>query len=132
MAITDPISDMLTRIRNALKARVKSVDIPGAKLKMEIAKILKKEGYIKDYTYIEDNKQGTLRIFLKYGKEKTGVIFGLKRMSKPGRRVYVKSSDIKPVLNGMGISILSTSRGLMTDKMAIKGKHGGELICNIW
>jgi small subunit ribosomal protein S8 len=132
MAITDPIADMLTRIRNASKARFKSVDVPGAKLKIEIAKILKKEGYIKDYKYIEDDKQGTLQIFLKYEDGKTGVIFGLKRISKPGRRIYVKSSEIKPVLNGMGISILSTSSGLMTDKMAIKGKLGGELICNIW
>lgn len=132
MSITDPLSDMLTRIRNALKARHKSVDIPGSKLKIDIAGILKKEGYIKDCKYIENDKQGTLRIILKYGKAQSDVIIGIKRISKPGRRVYVKSSNILPVLNGMGISILSTSGGLMTDKMAIKNNLGGEIICNIW
>lgn len=132
MSITDPISDMLTRIRNALKARHKSVDIPGSKFKIDIARILKKEGYIKDSKYIENDKQGTLRIILKYGKAQSDVILGIKRISKPGRRVYVKSSNILPVLNGMGISILSTSGGLMTDKMAIKNNLGGEIICNIW
>lgn len=132
MAITDPISDMLTRIRNGLNARHGKVDIPGSKLKVEIARILKKEGYIKDYKFIDDDKQGVLKVFLKYGKGNSDVILGLKRVSKPGRRVYVKSRDISPVLNGMGISILSTSAGLMTDKMAAKNNHGGEIICNIW
>jgi len=101
-------------------------------LKIDIARILKKEGYIKDSKYIENDKQGTLRIILKYGKAQSDVILGIKRISKPGRRVYVKSSNILPVLNGMGISILSTSGGLMTDKMAIKNNLGGEIICNIW
>jgi small subunit ribosomal protein S8 len=132
MAVSDPIADMLTRIRNGAKARFNSVDVPGSKLKTEIAKILKDEGFIKNYKFLKDGKQGILRIYLKYGQGQSEVVYGLKRISKPGRRVYVKSDAIKPVYNGMGISILSTSRGIMTDKKARKENVGGEILCNVW
>jgi small subunit ribosomal protein S8 len=132
MAISDPIADMLTRIRNGAKARFNSVDVPGSKLKTEIAKILKDEGFIKNFKFLKDGKQGILRVYLKYGSNQSEVIYGLKRISKPGRRVYVKSDEIKPVYNGMGISILSTSRGIMTDKKARKENVGGEILCNVW
>ena len=132
MAVSDPIADMLTRIRNGSKARFNSVDVPGSKLKTELAKILKNEGYIKNYKFLKDGKQGILRIYLKYGSDQSAVIYGLKRISKPSCRVYVKSNDIKPIYNGMGISILSTSRGIMTDKKARKENVGGEILCNVW
>jgi len=132
MSMSDPISDMLTRIRNAAKARFTSVDIPGSGLKVEIAKILRDEGFIRNYKSVKDGKQGILRVYLKYGQDRQSVIFGLKRISKPSRRVYVKGNDIKPVLNGMGISILSTSRGVMTDKKARSANIGGEVLCNVW
>ena len=132
MAMSDPIADMLTRIRNAVKARFNSVDIPGSKLKSEVARILKNEGFIRNYKFIEDRKQGILRIYLKYGEDQSCVIYGLERISKPSRRVYAKGKDIKPVFNGMGVSILSTSKGIMTDKTARKENVGGEILCNIW
>jgi small subunit ribosomal protein S8 len=132
MAVSDPISDMLTRIRNGVKARFNSVDVPGSKLKTEIARILKDEGFIKNYKFLKDGKQGILRIYLKYGTGQSNVVYGLKRISKPSCRVYVKSSDIKPVYNGMGISILSTSKGIMTDKKARQENVGGEILCNVW
>lgn len=132
MAITDPIADMLTRIRNAAKAKINSVDIPGSKMKLEIAKVMKAEGYISNFKFIQDQKQGTLRIYLKYGQGNINAIFGLHRISKPSRRVYAKAQEIKPVLNGMGISILSTSKGILTDKQARQEKIGGEILCNIW
>jgi len=132
MAISDPVSDLLTRLRNAGKAKFNSVDIPGSKLKTEMARILKKEGFIKNYKFIKDNKQGVLRIYLKYDEKQNNVIFGLERVSKPSRRVYVKSRDLKPVLNGLGIVILSTSKGIMTDKEAKAKKAGGEVLCNVW
>ena len=132
MTMSDPIADLLTRIRNAMKAKFNSVDIPGSKVKTEIAKILKEEGYVKNYKFIKDGKQGILRVYLKYGPAQEGIIYGLIRVSKPSRRVYVRSKDIKPVLNGMGISILSTSKGIMSDKMAKRENVGGELLCNIW
>lgn len=132
MAITDPIADMLTRIRNAGKAKFNSVDIPGSKLKIEIAKVLKEEGYIRNFKFIQDQKQGILRIYLKYGQANTPAIMGLSRISKPSRRVYVRVQDIKPVLNGLGTSILSTSKGILTDKKARQEKIGGEVLCNIW
>jgi len=131
MAITDPVADMLTRIRNAAKAKFSSVDVPGSKLKVEMARILKEEGFIKNYKFLKDGKQGILRIYLKYGHGQTRTIYSLQRASKPGRRSYVKSKDIKPILNGMGISILSTSRGLMTDKQARKENIGGEILCTV-
>ncbi len=132
MAMSDPVSDLLTRLRNAGKAKFNSVDIPGSKLKTEMARILKKEGFIKNYKFIKDNKQGILRIYLKYDEKQNNVIFGLERVSKPSRRVYVKSKDLKPVLNGLGIVILSTSKGIMTDKEAKAEKAGGEILCNVW
>ena len=132
MAQSDPIADMLTRVRNAVKAKFNSVDIPGSKLKIEMAKTLKDEGFIRNYKFLKDGKQGILRIYLKYGSGNTNVICGLERISKPSRRVYVRSKDIKPVFNGMGVSILSTSKGIITDKKARKENVGGEILCNIW
>ncbi len=132
MAISDPIADMLTRIRNAVKAKFNSTDVPASKLKTELARVLKDEGYIKNYKFIQDGKQGILRIYLKYGQGHKATIYGIERVSKPSRRVYTKSKDIKPVYNGMGISILSTSRGIMTDKRARQENVGGEVLCNIW
>ncbi len=131
MAMSDPVADMLTRIRNGAKAEFAKVDIPGSKLKLELARVLKEQGYIKNYKFVEDNKQGILRVYLKYMNDKP-VIYGLERVSKPGRRMYTKSREIKSVLNGLGISILSTSRGLMTDKQAKQENVGGEVLCNIW
>ena len=132
MPITDPIADMMSRIRNAGKAKFNSVDIPGSKMKVEIAKVLKNEGYIRNYKFIKDDKQGVLRVYLKYGSDQKSAIYRLNRVSKPSRRSYVKSKDIKPVYNGTGIAILSTSRGIMADRQARKEKVGGELLCTIW
>lgn len=132
MAITDPIADMMTRIRNAGKAKFTSVDIPGSKLKIELAKVLKNEGYIRNYKFVKDEKQGILRVYLKYAQGNVNAIYGLERVSKPSRRVYVKGKDIKPVLNGLGISILSTSRGILTDRQARESNVGGEILCKIW
>jgi small subunit ribosomal protein S8 len=130
--MSDPIADMLTRIRNAGKAKFNSVDIPGAKLKMDLARVLKDEGFIRNYKFIKDKKQGILRVYLKYDEKEIHAIYGLERVSKPSRRVYAKSRDVKPVLNGMGISILSTSTGIMTDKKARAKNVGGEILCTIW
>jgi small subunit ribosomal protein S8 len=132
MTLSDPIADMLTRIRNAVKAKFNSVDIPGSKLKIEMARILKDEGYIRNYKFLKDGKQGILRVYLRYGAGQKNIVYGLERISKPSRRVYVRSKDIKPVLNGLGISILSTSQGIMTDKKARQANVGGEILCNIW
>lgn len=132
MAMSDPIADMLTRIRNAAKAKFNSVDIPGSTLKIELAKILKNEGYIRNYKFLKDGKQGILRLYLKYGTGQSNVIYGLKRISKPSRRVYVKHNEVKPVFNGMGIAVLSTSKGVMTDKKAREIKAGGEVLCHVW
>jgi len=130
--MSDPIADMLTRIRNAGKAKFNSVDIPGAKLKVELARVLKDEGFIRNYKFIKDKKQGILRVYLKYDEKEIHAIYGLERVSKPSRRVYAKSNDVKPVLNGMGIAILSTSTGIMTDRKARAKNVGGEVLCNIW
>ena len=132
MTMTDPVADMLTRVRNAAKARFNSVDIPGSKMKIDIARILKDEGYIRNYKFIKDGKQGILRIYLKYGSGHESVIYGMQRISMPSRRVYVKGKDIKPVFNGLGTAILSTSKGVMTDRKARMENIGGEIICNIW
>jgi len=132
MAISDPIADMLTRIRNAAKAKFNSADVPASKLKTELARVLKDEGYIKNYKFIQDGKQGILRIYLKYGPGQKATIYGIERVSKPSRRVYTKSKDIQSVYNGMGIAILSTSRGIMTDRKARQENVGGEVLCNIW
>ncbi len=132
MTLSDPIADMLTRIRNAGKAKFNSVDIPGSNLKTELAKVLKNEGYIRNYKFIKDDRQGILRVYLKYGPDNTHAIFHLERISKPSRRVYVKHRDLKPVLNGTGIAVLSTSRGIMTDARARSEKIGGEVLCRVW
>jgi small subunit ribosomal protein S8 len=132
MPVTDPLADMLTRIRNANTAKHSKVDMPASKMKISVAKILKAEGYIKNYKLIKDRKHGILRIYLKYDEFNEGVIVGLKRMSMPGRRLYVRKDDIPLVLNGMGISILSTSKGVLADREARKLSVGGELLCSIW
>ncbi len=132
MAMSDPIADMLTRVRNAGKAKFNSVDIPGSKLKTELAKVLKNEGFIKNYKFLKDDKQGILRIYLKYGQDRNSAIFGIERISKPGRRTYVKSNELKPIFSGMGLAVLSTSKGVMTDKRAAKEKLGGEVLCKVW
>jgi small subunit ribosomal protein S8 len=132
MGMTDPLADMLTRMRNANKARFEKVDIPSSRLKMNIAKILKEEGYIRDYKLIEDNKQGILRIFLKYDSKKRPIISGLRRVSKPGIRFYSRRKDIPSVKSGTGLAILSTSQGVITDKEARKLNVGGEILCQVW
>ena len=133
MGMTDPLADMLTRMRNANKAKHEKVDIPASNLKAHIARLLKEEGYIKNYKVIKDGKQGILRIYLKYeGDAKRQVISGLRIISRPGLRRYVHAADIPPVLRGLGLSILSTSRGVLTDKEARKLKAGGELLCSVW
>ncbi|CAM3582067.1 30S ribosomal protein S8 [Marinicrinis lubricantis] len=132
MVMSDPIADMLTRIRNANTVRHETVEIPSSKIKKQIAEILKREGFIRDAEYIDDNKQGLIRIFLKYGQNNERVITGLKKISKPGLRVYVKSTELPKVLGGLGIAILSTSQGVMTDKEARQAKAGGEVICYVW
>ncbi len=132
MAISDPIADMLTRIRNANVVRHETVEVPSSTIKKSIAEILKREGYIRDAEYIDDKKQGIIRLFLKYGTNNERVITGLKRISKPGLRVYAKNSELPKVLGGLGIAIISTSQGIMTDKEARKLQVGGEVIAYIW
>jgi small subunit ribosomal protein S8 len=132
MSMSDPMADMLTRIRNAGRAKHKSVDIPGSQMKTALASVLKEEGFIRNFKFIKDNKQGILRVYLKYEQNDRHVIYGIERVSKPSRRVYVGSKDIKPVLNGLGISVLSTSKGLLTDKQAKNENIGGEVLCAIW
>ena len=128
MAMTDPIADMLTRIRNANSVYHDKVDIPGSKIKIAIADVLKREGYIKDYTFTEDNKQGILTVKLKYGSAREKVITGIKRISRPGLRQYSKRKELPRVLGGLGIAIISTSQGIMSDKQARKAGLGGEII----
>jgi small subunit ribosomal protein S8 len=123
---------MLTRIRNANRAKFGSVNIPGSKMKLEIAKVLKNEGYIKNYKFIKDGKQGILRLYLKYGQLRRSAINNIERVSKPSRRVYLKSKDIAPYYQGMGIFILSTSKGIMSDKRAVEENVGGEVICKVF
>jgi len=132
MSMSDPLADMLTRIRNAGMVRYETVDVPMSNLKVGVAKVLRDEGYIKDYQIIEDKKQGTLRIELKYGPHDERVINGLRRVSKPGLRKYVKADDIPKVLSGLGISILSTSKGIITDSEARRLRIGGEILCEAW
>ena len=132
MAMSDPIADMLTRIRNAGKAKFNSVDIPGSTMKFELAKLLKDQGYIRNYKFIKDNKQGVLRFYLKYNDRQEHSILRIDRISKPSKRVYTKGNDIKPVYNGLGIAVISTSKGMMTDKHARENNIGGEIICNVW
>ena len=132
MTMTDPIADMLTRVRNANTAKHENVDVPASNIKKEIARILLEEGYIKGYDVIEDGKQGLIRLSLKYGKAGEKVITGIKRISKPGMRVYADRDSIPKVLNGIGISIISTSKGIVTDKQARELGIGGEVICYVW
>ena len=132
MVMTDPIADLLTRIRNANMVRHDKLEVPASKMKKDVADILKAEGFIRDVEYIEDNKQGILRIFLKYGVNNERVITGIKRISKPGLRVYAKAGDVPRVLNGLGIAIVSTSQGVISDKEARAKKIGGEVIAYVW
>ena len=133
MGMTDPLADMLTRLRNASKAKQEKVDIPASNFKAQVARILKDEGYLKNYKVIKDGKQGILRIYLKYeGETKKQVIGEMKIISRPGLRRYVHRSEIPLVLRGLGLSILSTSKGVLTDKEARKLNVGGELLCSIW
>ena len=132
MGMTDPIADMLTRIRNALMASYNSVDVPGSRMKINIAKVLKSEGFIKNFKLIDDKKQGIIKIYFKYDEKGEPIIDGLKRISKPGCRIYVKGDKIPKVLNGFGINILSTSKGIITDKQAREMGVGGEVICSVW
>src|SRR3990172_3371443 len=129
--MTDPIADMLTRVRNAIKAGHLLVDVPSSKMKVSIAKILKDEGFIKNFKLNDDNRQKILRIYLKYSEENRPAIFDLRRISMPGRRVYVKADDLSPVYNNIGIWILSTSKGVITNKTAKKMNIGGEVLCEI-
>lgn len=130
--MTDPIADMLTRIRNGNNAKHETVDVPASNMKKQVAQILLDEGFIKSFDLIDDGKQGIIRIQLKYGQNNEKVISGIKRISKPGLRVYVKSDEIPRVLGGLGIAILSTSKGVMTDKEARKEGIGGEVLCYVW
>lgn len=132
MVVTDPIADMLTRIRNALSSKKETVDIPASNMKKSIAEILKKESFIENYEIIEDGPQGIIRITLKYGSKNEAVLAGLKRISKPGLRVYANFNEMPKVLNGMGIAIISTSKGIMTDKQARQNHIGGEVLAYIW
>ena len=132
MNISDPIADLLTRVRNAHMAGKETVDIPHSKMKAEICRILKKEGFVSDYTTEGQDGKRQLRVYLKYGVEAEPGIQGLKRVSKPGLRRYVRSTEIPRVLGGLGIAVISTSRGLLTDREARKAKVGGELLCNVW
>ncbi len=129
---SDPIADLLTRIRNASRAEHEKVDIPSSKLKIRIAEILKDEGFIKNFRLLDDGKQGTLRVYLKYGAGNEKMISGLVRVSTPGRRVYVGQDKIPSILGGMGVAVLSTSRGVFTDREARKQKVGGEVLAYVW
>jgi small subunit ribosomal protein S8 len=132
MVMTDPIADMLTRIRNANMVKHEKLELPASKIKTEIAGILKREGFVRDYEVIEDNKQGILRLFLKYGVNEERVITGIKRISKPGLRVYAKADEVPRVLNGLGIAIVSTSKGVLSDKEARSQAVGGEVLAYVW
>jgi small subunit ribosomal protein S8 len=132
MNMTDPVADLLSRIRNGVRARIPKVDVPSSKLKLEIARILKDEGYITNFKSTEDGKQGVIRVYLKYGPGMERVITDLQRVSRPGCRIYCGKSEIPRVYGGLGINILSTSRGLMTGREAARSGVGGEILCNVW
>ncbi|OJF90154.1 30S ribosomal protein S8 [Alkalibacterium sp. 20] len=132
MVMTDPIADFLTRIRNANSARHMKVEIPASNIKKGMAEILKSEGFIKGFEFVEDDKQGIIRVFLKYGQNNERVITGLKRISKPGLRVYVNAEEMPKVLNGLGIALVSTSEGIVTDKIARAKNIGGEVLAYVW
>lgn len=129
---TDPVADMLTRIRNAILARHTTTEIPLSKLKVHIAEILKSEGYIAGFSVKEEGFLGSITVELKYGRDRASAIVGMKRLSRPGRRIYVRHQDLTKVMNGMGISIISTSRGLLTNRQAEQERIGGELLCEVW
>jgi len=132
MSMTDPIADMLTRIRNAGKARFDKVDIPASRMKISLAKIFKEEGFIKNYKVIKDNRQGILRVYLKYREQQEPLIQGLRRVSRPGRRVYTGHEELPRVQGGLGVAVISTSQGVITDRQARKLQVGGEVMCEIW
>ena len=132
MTMTDPIADMLTRVRNANMARHEKLEVPASNMKKDIAKILKEEGFVRDVEFVDDSKQGIIRIFLKYGAENEPVISGLKRISKPGLRVYAKRDEVPRVLGGLGIAIISTNNGVITDKQARQAQVGGEVLAYVW
>jgi small subunit ribosomal protein S8 len=132
MSMTDPIADFLTRIRNATRAKHARVDIPASRIKGEIAKILREQGYVNDVKFVEDGKQGLLRVYLKYNEDSAPVIEGLQRVSKPGRRIYAKKGEIPRVLGGYGVVVLSTSQGILTGNEARQRGVGGEVLCQIW
>jgi small subunit ribosomal protein S8 len=132
MNMTDPVGDLLSRIRNGVRARIPKVDVPASKLKLEIARILKDEGYITNFKSTEDGKQGVIRVYLKYGPGMERVITDLQRVSRPGCRIYCGKGEIPRVYGGLGINILSTSRGLMTGREAARSGVGGEILCNVW
>ena len=132
MVMTDPVADFLTRVRNANMVHHERVEIPASKMKKAIAEIFKSEGYIKDCEFIDDGKQGIIRVYLKYGPNKEKVITGLKRISKPGLRVYAKKDEVPKVLGGLGTALISTSQGIMADRDARKQGLGGEVVCYIW
>ncbi len=132
MSMTDPLADMLTRIRNGIMAKFTKVDIPASGIKISLAKIMKDEGYIKNYKVIKDRRQGILRLFLRYDENQKSIISGLERVSKPSRRMYVGCENIPKVQNGLGIAVVSTSKGVITDREARKAGVGGEVICLVW
>jgi len=132
MVMTDPVADLLTRVRNANMVHHEKVEIPASKMKKAIAEIFKSEGYIREFEFIDDGKQGIIRVYLKYGPNKEKVITGLKRISKPGLRVYAKKDEVPKVLSGLGTAVISTSKGVMADKDARQQGLGGEVICYIW
>ncbi len=132
MSLNDPISNLLTNIRNSSMVNKETVDVPASKMAGHILQIFKDTGYIEDYKFLENETQGLIRVYLKYVSDGQPTIFGIDRVSKPSCRVYAKSKQIKPVLNGLGISIVSTSKGLMSDKQAKEANVGGEILCNVW
>lgn len=132
MSMTDPVADMLTRIRNAAGAGHRKVDIPGSRMKAEIARILKSKGFIHNYACVEDDRQGFIRLYLKYSSDDESAIQGLERISRPGLRRYVRVGEIPRVLNGLGVAILSTPRGILTDREARAAGVGGEVLCHLW
>ena len=132
MSVSDPVADFLTCLRNAIRARHRKVDVPASRLKAELSKVLLRERYINNFKVIEDSRQGMLRVYLKYTADDVSVISGLKRVSTPGRRVYVPKDGIPRVLGGLGTTILSTSKGMMTDREAREAGLGGELVCQVW
>ncbi|MBI3354224.1 MAG: 30S ribosomal protein S8 [Nitrospirae bacterium] len=132
MVMTDPIADMLTRIRNASKVKFDKVDIPSSRIKGEIVKILKEEGFIKNYKFLKDKRQGLIRVYLKYTQDEKQILTGIKRVSTPGRRVYSGVDEIPHIKGGLGVAILSTPKGILTDKEARRSKIGGEILCYVW